>query len=740
MAVPASHLSAFLLRVSELRERLRHHSAAAVAIDSEGADGPWAAVVSHVDRVEAELRPLEGLTGHRQAQLQLQAALAPLTSLLEQLQALLVQPPTSPHSHQLLQRLPSALHAQMVRLAVQLNTAPKQRWGSSGQRREELRLLLDLMKRVLSEEEVHSASEIHAQTQRMRERYLSSQGRDEAQERREEQRRAALPLAQRLPADKIIAHSELLYSSSGDSATRQGGYGRVLKGVWKRMGPGRPVAIKLPFRLNEAEERQRFEEEVVLLYKLKGEPNIVNLLAVCIDEGHEAIVMDYLQGDNLLERLRAARANPQRYGLQWEDRLQLAMDIVQGVNALHTLEPKVMHRDLKSNNVLLDQWGRAYITDFGLSRFEHREEEGAEFFSFAPHKLACTAWWRCPEQNMPLKKRYYNAACDVFSIGMVLYELATLRVPWGDRTAEDAAELIFRGYRPRIDDDVPEWFAGWIQRCWSHDVNERPLCLPLLEEMQSIKQQLREERRSLQAMLPVLQSLLPRSRAGLPLRLTPVHPAVGGPSPRSVTPTPPSSRIPHQTALGAASQPRRAMPVPLSIDDSGDAQFDSSAAAAVPFSLPARVRGDAPVQFRGQFREGERQVAFLAVLRFERSHPAKGRVRGCGLLEMGPFQLEGRWEVVDSCGWKLRLSNCSLDLQSGERRRVHASSVQQLPLAFEGKWQDVTETPELIETYCSLTHTRADRQAHTTFSMLEVQGTDAAFAALHSPHDDLPAD
>ena len=199
-------------------------------------------------------------------------------------------------------------------------------------------MLLELMSKLVLERVDETERKTLAQLESLRRIALSQQGRSEEKERLEDERALKKPLAERLPGLPIIPHTELEFAEAHASFNLgKGGFGCVVKGKWLRQGR-LPVAVKLPYKLDvDPIERARFEEEVALLYKLRGELNVVSMLAVCLEAGHEAIVMRLMQGGNLFHRLQQARKDPATRGLSWEKKLDIAMDIVRGVNALHML-------------------------------------------------------------------------------------------------------------------------------------------------------------------------------------------------------------------------------------------------------------------------------------------------------------------------------------------------------------------------------------------------------------------
>ena len=466
--------------------------------------------------------------------------------------------------------------------------------GGGGSNDVEMRRLLELMGRLMVDRADEVERRTLAQLEEMRRAALAKEGRDEAAERAEEERRLHRPLEERLVGVPIIPHTELEISTNAKTRVLgKGGFGCVMKAKWTRYG-GLEVAVKLPLRLDvDAVERRRFEEEAVLLDRLRGHLNIVTALAVCTEPGHEAIVMKLLKGGNLFKRLEKARKDPAHYGLTWEKKVQWGIDIVRGVNALHLLPPPigpVLHRDLKSLNVLLDEHDQAWITDFGMSRAEHRDEDG-EFQTLAPHQLTGTAHWRAPEQQVLGQKARYNARCDMFSIGMILWELAMEQPPFASVPhSHEVGELILRGVRPAIHDGVPGYFQSWIARCWAQDAGQRPLCGPLLDEMKTVLDGLRAERlQTTEMQLLNAPNDLPPSHSYHPQPQHRVAPPPHPPSPSSsLARRHPTTALPPY-AVGPS--PGFAHPMAAATGARPPTQSPAQAPSPAPFSPPAASAG-----------------------------------------------------------------------------------------------------------------------------------------------------
>ncbi|XP_057952045.1 probable serine/threonine-protein kinase SIS8 isoform X2 [Malania oleifera] len=146
-------------------------------------------------------------------------------------------------------------------------------------------------------------------------------------------------------------------------------------------------------------------------------------------------------------------------------RLRMALDAARGMNYLHNCTPVIVHRDLKSPNLLVDKNWVVKVCDFGLSRMKHNT-----FLS--SRSTAGTAEWMAPEV---LRNEPSNEKCDVFSFGVILWELSTLQQPWGGMNPMQVVGAVgFQHRRLEIPSDMDPAIADIIQRCWQTDPKMRP--------------------------------------------------------------------------------------------------------------------------------------------------------------------------------------------------------------------------------------------------------------------------
>jgi tRNA A-37 threonylcarbamoyl transferase component Bud32 len=189
----------------------------------------------------------------------------------------------------------------------------------------------------------------------------------------------------------------------------------------------RSVAVKLlrPEILEDADLAMRFRREALAATVLRH-PNIVACLETGSDHGRPFIVMELIEGEDLATRLRrGGRLAP-------TEAARIALDIARALGVAHVRG--IVHRDIKPGNILLARDGRAMVTDFGIARLA-ADAEGT-----VPGMTLGSVHYFSPEQAQGATT---TAASDVYSLGLVLFEMLTGKRAWhGDTTAELAAARI----------------------------------------------------------------------------------------------------------------------------------------------------------------------------------------------------------------------------------------------------------------------------------------------------------
>lgn len=238
----------------------------------------------------------------------------------------------------------------------------------------------------------------------------------------------------------------------------QGAFGKLYRGTYE----GEEVAIKILERpendLDKAQMmEQQFQQEVMMLATLKH-ANIVRFIGACRKSMVWCIVTEYAKGGSLRQYLtrRTSRAVPLKLAIKH------ALDVAKGMEYVHRLS--LIHRDLKSDNLLIFGDKSIKIADFGVARIEVQTE------GMTPE--TGTYRWMAPEM---IQHRPYTHKVDVYSFGIVLWELITGMLPFPKMTAVQAAfAVVNRGVRPTIPDDCLPVLREIMTSCWDANPDVRP--------------------------------------------------------------------------------------------------------------------------------------------------------------------------------------------------------------------------------------------------------------------------
>ncbi|XP_041035876.1 mitogen-activated protein kinase kinase kinase 11-like [Carcharodon carcharias] len=280
--------------------------------------------------------------------------------------------------------------------------------------------------------------------------------------------------AEELAAPAEVAFQELTLQE----VIGVGGFGKVYRGTWK----GQLVAVKAA-RQDPDEDISATAQNVkqeARLFAMLGHPNIIALLGVCLQEPNLCLIIEYASGGPL-NRALAGRRIPPHVLVNW------AVQIGKGMQYLHdgAIVP-VIHRDLKSNNVLLSQpidddnmeGNTLKITDFGLAREWHKTTKMSTAGTYA---------WMAPEV---IKTSTFSKGSDVWSYGVLLWELLTGEVPYRgiDGLAVAYGVAVNKLTLP-IPSTCPEPFAQLMAECWDEDPHRRPQFASILEQLTAIEEQ-----------------------------------------------------------------------------------------------------------------------------------------------------------------------------------------------------------------------------------------------------------
>jgi hypothetical protein len=262
-----------------------------------------------------------------------------------------------------------------------------------------------------------------------------------------------------------ISHRDLQYNES--EKLGQGGFGMVYHGMWRNYTE---VAIKqLHVQQMSKEMLDGFKKEASMMASLHH-PNIVHLFGVCMKPGYYSMVMEYFPRGSLDKVLRSEES------LTWGKRWEIAYDVGCGLSYLH--DNNILHRDLKSSNILLDHQMRAKLSDFGLSRV--KTESAA-----MTRQSVGTLPWMAPELFESGVE--YTPKADIYSYGIILWELSSRQKPFDKASEAQIIGAVTSGQRLDIPEDCPHSMAKLMGRCWAQEPKQRPKIEEVVDELKADK-------------------------------------------------------------------------------------------------------------------------------------------------------------------------------------------------------------------------------------------------------------
>jgi len=267
----------------------------------------------------------------------------------------------------------------------------------------------------------------------------------------------------------LAVHGQCFSWVRGD-VLGEGSLGRVFKAL--EQATGRIVAVK-EIQVDascknvglQIKEKQALENEVNIVKELRH-PRIVSYL------GHDHIdhclyvYMEYMPGGSLASVLS-------QFGALAESLiLPFALEILEGLNYLHTQTPPVLHRDLKGSNLLVGTDCRVKLSDFGCSKRE---------VDTPSRTMKGSVQWMAPEV---IRQEGYGRPADIWSFGCVLIEMATAKPPWGefDNPIAGMARIALSDETPVPPESVSKDLATFMRRCLQRDPKKRPTALLLLDD------------------------------------------------------------------------------------------------------------------------------------------------------------------------------------------------------------------------------------------------------------------
>ncbi|KAK3224421.1 hypothetical protein Dsin_011446 [Dipteronia sinensis] len=258
-----------------------------------------------------------------------------------------------------------------------------------------------------------------------------------------------------------------------ENKVASGSYGDLFKGTYC----SQEVAIKMlkPERVN-TDMLKEFSQEVYIMRKIRHK-NVVQFIGACTKPPNLCIVTEFMARGSLYDFLHKEKGVFKLPSL-----LKVAIDVSKGMNYLH--QNNIIHRDLKTANLLMDENEVVKVADFGVARVQaHSGVMTAETGTYR---------WMAPEV---IEHNPYDHKADVFSFGIALWELLTGELPYSFLTPLQAAVgVVQKGLRPTIPKHTHPKLVELLERCWRQDPTQRPNFSEITDNLQQIMKEVVSKR------------------------------------------------------------------------------------------------------------------------------------------------------------------------------------------------------------------------------------------------------
>jgi eukaryotic-like serine/threonine-protein kinase len=257
-----------------------------------------------------------------------------------------------------------------------------------------------------------------------------------------------------------------------------GGMGEVY--LAKDLRLNRNVALKF-LTLSDDNSNRRFLREAQSAAALEHS-HICTIHEIAQDEGREFIVMQYVEGETLAARIK-------RQPLKIQEALEIALQVADALSEAHSRQ--IIHRDIKPANIIIAANNQVKVLDFGLAKritFSDSDESSSfKTLLSSPGVIMGTVSYMSPEQ---VRGREADLRCDLWSLGVVLYEMVTGKLPFsGENSVEKLAAILYQ--EPEIKPEIPKELAAILDKSLQKEPQNRyQNSAELIADLRSLKQEL----------------------------------------------------------------------------------------------------------------------------------------------------------------------------------------------------------------------------------------------------------
>ncbi|KAF2306315.1 hypothetical protein GH714_016408 [Hevea brasiliensis] len=294
-----------------------------------------------------------------------------------------------------------------------------------------------------------------------------------AASKQNETRVKSLPHCIEIPSDGIDVWEIDTNQLKIENKVASGSYGDLYRGTYC----SQEVAIKIlkPERVS-AEMLREFSQEVYIMRKIRHK-NVVQFIGACTQPPNLCIVTEFMARGSIYDFL-----HKQKGVFKLSSLIKVATDVSRGMNYLH--QNNIIHRDLKTANLLMDENEVVKVADFGVARVQ--TQSGVMTAETGTYR------WMAPEV---IEHKPYDHKADVFSFAIVLWELLTGELPYSYLTPLQAAVgVVQKGLRPTIPKNAHPKLAELLERCWRQDPSQRPNFSEIIDILQQIAKEVTNDK------------------------------------------------------------------------------------------------------------------------------------------------------------------------------------------------------------------------------------------------------